>query len=113
MLKNLASFAAALATSAAISAAPVMAQDPSGDVTITVQTDDLDLSNPADQDTLDARVETAIRQACRSGGRDMASRQVEKACRASLSEAFAPQVEVAIADANTKHFASLDLDIEA
>ena len=113
MRKTFTSFAAALATATVVFAAPAMAQDPSADVTITVQTDDLDLSNPADQDTLDARIETAIRQACRTGGRDMASRKVEKACRANLSEALGSQVDVAIADANTKHFASLDLDIEA
>ncbi len=93
-------------------AAPAAAQDASENVTITVQTNDLDLTSQADQQRLDNRVETAIRRACRSGGRDLASRQVETACRASLTDAANPRVELAIADANTTRFASIELSFE-
>lgn len=103
----------ALATAATLLAVPAAAQDATGNVTITVETNDLDLSSSADQQRLDSRVQTAIRRACRSGGRDLASRQVEAACRASLSDAASPSVELVIAQANETRFASIELSFEA
>ncbi|RJY08509.1 UrcA family protein [Aurantiacibacter aquimixticola] len=100
----------AIAAASAIFAAPAAAQDAAEDVTIAVQTDDLDLTDTADQDRLDARVETAIRQACRSGGRDLTSRRVEAACRNALADSIAPRVELAIIDANAPRLAALDLE---
>lgn len=103
----------ALATAATLLAVPAAAQDASEDVTITVQTGDLDLTTAADQSRLDSRVETAIRRACRSGGRDLASRRIEAACRASLAETINPSVELAIAGANETRLASIELSFEA
>ena len=100
----------AFATAATLLAVPVMAQDAADQMTIAVKTNDLDLTDIADQGRLDNRVEFAIRRACRSGGRDIASRQVEIACRANVAQTIAPSVELAIAQANTRHFASLDLN---
>ena len=76
----------ALATAATLIAVPAAAQDPSETVTITVQTSDLDLSDVADQERLESRIDTAISRACRSGGRDLASRRIEAQCRDALGE---------------------------
>lgn len=103
----------AIAAATAALSVPATAQDASENVTITVETGDLDLTNQADQNRLDNRVETAIRRACRSGGRDLASRQVEAACRASLADTISPSVELAIAQATETRFASIELSFEA
>ena len=100
----------ALAPIAAAVSAPAMAQDPAESVTITIQTNDLDLTDAADQARLDSRVDRAISRACRVGGRDADARRAEAACRADLADTIAPQIEVAILDANATRFASLDLN---
>lgn len=99
----------AFASIAALMATPAAAQELAGDVTITVQTDDLDLSAAADQARLDNRVENAIRRACRDGSVGIDARRAQAACRAALAETFAPQVEVAIMDASEERFAALEL----
>ena len=100
----------ALAPLAAAIAAPAVAQDPATSITISVQTDDLDLSDANDQDRLDRRIENAIERACRTGGRDRDARRAEAACRADLQQTVSPSVELAIAEANAARFASLDLN---
>ena len=109
MRKTLIAFAA-VATAFAV---PAAAQDASDTVTITVQTNDLDLASPADQSRLETRIDSAISRVCRSGGRDFDARRAEAACRNSLRDAFAPQVEVAIMEAREEHFAALDLSLRA
>lgn len=102
-----------LAAAATVLAIPAAAQEAGDGPTITVQTSDLDLTDSADQSRLDNRVDNAIRRACRSGGFDSASRRAEAACRASLSNAASPRVELAIAQANETRFAAIELSFEA
>lgn len=98
--------AAALSVAVAVPAAAQTAEP----VRIIVAIADLDLGNVADQSRLDARVDQAISRACRTGGRDMAARRLEDACRADLSASFSPRIELAIAQARTERLASLTLD---
>ena len=101
-------FAAALLVGGAmIATAPAAAQAQPEDVTVEVPVEGLNLARPADQERLDNRVEQAVRRACRNGGLDLASRRQEAACRRSLSDAFAPQIELAIAEARTTHLAAI------
>ena len=99
---------AALALTAAI-AVPAAAQtaDP---VAVTISVEDLDLNTAEGQASLESRVDQAISRACRTGGRDIASRNLEAACRADLEANFAPRVELAIAEARTERLATLTLD---
>ncbi len=103
----------AFATAATLIAAPAAAETGSETVTITVQTSDLDLSDVADQDRLNNRIDTAISRACRSGGRDLASRRAEAACVDSLSEVAAPQVALAISEAASRNYAALEFSLKA
>ncbi|WP_271077805.1 UrcA family protein [Aurantiacibacter sp. MUD61] len=103
----------ALAAVATAIAAPAAAQDASDNVTISVETGDLDLTTAAGQESLENRIENAINRACRSGGRDMDSRRAEAACRSTLSEAFAPRVELAITDAQSDRYAALEISLKA
>ncbi|RPF70314.1 UrcA family protein [Aurantiacibacter spongiae] len=100
----------ALAAASIVLAGPALAGPATDAVTIDVRTSDLDLTDSADQARLDRRIDTAIDQACRTGGRDLSSRRAESACRAALKDAATPGVELAITRANTRHFATLDLD---
>ncbi|MGB3167375.1 MAG: UrcA family protein [Alteraurantiacibacter sp.] len=103
----------ALAAAATVFAAPAMAADPADSVTISIQTNDLDLGTVEGQDRLENRIDTAIRRACQSGGRDLASRRAEAACRDALGERFAPVVEVAIVDAQATRLAAIDTEPHA
>lgn len=109
MRKTLTAFA--IATT--LIAAPAVAQDTSDIVTITVETSDLDLTTSNGQDRLNNRVDTAIDRTCRSGGRDLASRRAEAACRDSLSEEFAAPVALAISEAGSENYAALEFSIKA
>ncbi|MDE1466690.1 UrcA family protein [Aurantiacibacter sp. D1-12] len=104
----------AFATAATLIAAPAAAHESAEEtITISVQTSDLDLSNTADQDRLNNRIDTAISRACRSGGRDLASRRAEAACRDSLSAEFAGPVALAIGEAGSETYAALEFSIKA
>ena len=100
----------ALAAASTIFAAPAMAADPADSVTISVQTDDLDLTTEAGQDALENRVDRAIERVCRTGGRDIASRRAEAQCRSNFAEDFAPSVELAIAEAQEQRFAAINIE---
>ncbi|APE28720.1 UrcA family protein [Aurantiacibacter gangjinensis] len=84
-----------LAAATAIFAAPAAAQD-TETVTLTIQTEDLNMADADDQARFQQRVDRAIRQACATGGRDLTSRRIEAACRADLAESVAHSVEVAV-----------------
>ena len=89
---------------------PAMASDiPS----IAVETTDLDLTSPKDQDRLDNRVERAIRKACTIGGKGVTVMVAESKCRAELREATNVEVRIAIAAAREDRFAALDVDPDA
>ena len=102
-----------VALAGAVMAAPAAAQNLDEDVTIRITTQDLDLTNVDDLQRLETRVERAIERACRSGGRDLASRRTEAACRAVLADTIAPSVSLAITDANTRLLAALGSAPEA
>ena len=105
-------FASAFAIAALAAAAPAVAQD-SDTVSISVETHDLDLNSHADRDTLDQRIDTAIRRACRPEGRDTEAMRDARICRSDLADAIAPPVEMAIAEAATVRLAAIDLDLGA
>ncbi|MBH5322660.1 UrcA family protein [Aurantiacibacter sediminis] len=102
----------AFATAATLIAVPAAAQTSDDTVTITVETSDLDLTTVAGQDRLESRIDTSIERACRSGGRDLASRRAEAACRNTFHNAFAPQVELAIAEAGSENYVALEFAIK-
>ncbi|KLE35509.1 UrcA family protein [Aurantiacibacter luteus] len=106
MTKLLASAAIAIVAAFAVPAAAQTGEP----AQITVPTADLDLTQPADQERLDSRVDQAISRACRTGGRDSASRRFESACREDLEASFAPRIELAIVAARTERLATLTLD---
>ena len=87
-----------LAFSLTTAAAPVMAAE-TGNPTIKVRIDDLDLTRPADRERLDIRLKSAARSVCRTGLRGAAENARQSAC---LSDALAnvePQTRQAIARA--------------
>ena len=63
----------------ALSTAAVAAPD--ADRAISVETSDLNLTTEAGQHRLERRINTAVRAACRTGGRDLNSRLIENECR--------------------------------
>ena len=84
---------ALIASLALAIAAPALAADGS----VQIQTSDLDLSTPADQHRLDARVERAARRLCDSGMRNLAAITAENRCIAAALLSVAPQTTRAIA----------------
>ena len=101
-------FAFAAAALAAI-AAPAMAHEvPSVSVDVT----DLDLTQSADQEKLERRIENAARRACRLGGFDAETRRAERECRLAIIENAEEQVDFAIATARTEHFATIEIDVQ-
>ena len=105
-------FASAFAVAALAAATPALAQTTEA-VTVSVETQDLDLTAAADQEKLNDRIETAILRACRPDGRDAIAMRASRVCRSSLADAFAPRVELAIAEAGAVRLASIDLEIGA
>ncbi|WP_128892567.1 UrcA family protein [Erythrobacter sp. HKB08] len=91
---------AALATPAAAMDAPVASVDMS----------DLDLTQEADRDVLDQRIDRAIRNACRVRGFDAVSRKAEQRCMTAMQAEIAPKVAIAIDEARTGRLAAITLD---
>jgi len=69
--------------------------------TVTVETNDLDLTNPADQQRLTARIESQVRMMCRSRVGGVLAHKLDKQCRATALANSDAQVQVAIAHANS------------
>lgn len=93
----------------ALVAAPAVAAGPNAtEFESQVEHDDLDLTSKKGVTVLDSRVKTIIRRNCANGGRDSASRQLERQCRESAFAAAQPEVRTAIAkaEANKVRFAS-------
>ena len=90
---------AALAT--AIIAAPAQANDAtSNGFSIQVPHADLDLTTQEGVSRLDDRVQTRIRQMCRTGSRDQVALKNERACRENARNQAAQSVRLAVAEAN-------------
>ena len=98
VLALVAATAALTVTPAAATASPVN----STEFDVTVSHDDLDLTTSEGASRLDERVRTRIRQLCRNGGRDSASMQLARECRASAFANAERQVRFAIAEANAE-----------
>lgn len=92
---------AAFATPVAAMDAPIASVDMS----------DLDLSQEADRDELDQRIDRAIRNACRVRGFDAVSRKAEQRCMSAMQAEIAPKVAVAIDEARADRLASVTLDV--
>ena len=75
----------------------------------TVPTNDLDLTNPADQKKLDDRIDNAVRRMCRADGFDAQARRLERECRLAATQDAAPKIEFAIAEAREGRFAAIEL----
>ena len=65
------------------------------------------------RDMLDARIDSAVRNLCRSGQRGVAARLEMQTCAADIRSAVQSQVELAMADARGAHLAGLTTDPEA
>ncbi|XAP77091.1 UrcA family protein [Citromicrobium bathyomarinum] len=80
---------------------------------IEIDTGNFDLSTQAGRDMLDARIDSAVRNLCRSGQRGVAARLEMQTCAADIRSAVQSQVELALADARGAHLAGLPVDPEA
>ena len=80
---------------------------------IEIDTGNFDLSTQAGRDMLDARIDSAVRNLCRSGQRGVAARLEMQTCAADIRSAVQSQVELAMADARGAHLAGLTTDPEA
>ena len=101
-------FACAAAALAAIAAPAIAHEVPS----VSVDVNDLNLTQSADQEKLERRIDNAARRACRLGGFDAETRRAERECRLAIIENADEQVELAIAKARTEHFATIDIDVQ-
>ncbi len=79
-------------------AAPVMAAG-TGNPTVEVRIDDLDLTRAADRERLDTRLKSAARSVCRTGLRGAAENARQSACLAGVLANVEPQTRQAIARA--------------
>ena len=89
-----------LALSLTVTALPAAAQTEVK--TAAVQTGDLDLTNAADLQRLDTRLNSAARSVCRTGVRGVAERTRQAECVAATLARTTPQAERAIAGAQGK-----------
>ena len=101
-------FAIAAAALAAL-ATPAIAHD---SLSVSVDVTDLDLTQDADREKLERRIDNAARRACRLGGFDAETRRAERECRLAIIENADEQVDLAIAKARSEHFATIRLDIQ-
>lgn len=81
-------------------------------LTVSVDVSDLDLTQNADQDKLERRIDNAARRICRTGAFDTGARRAENECRLAIIENAAAQVKLAIAKARDERFATISLDIQ-
>ncbi len=91
---------AILAVSLALVGTPALAATAEEAPTATVRIDDLKLTSAKGRETLEARVRTAARALCATGGRSLNDRMMEADCKATALAAAKPQVERAIARAD-------------
>ncbi len=96
------------AAAALVTGVPAVAQSQHEQVTVEVRINGLDLSRAEDQKRLEDRVSYVIRRACRLEARDAQSLRVQRACEQNLSEALAPQVELAINEARREYLAAIE-----
>lgn len=89
---------------ALVAATPAFAEP----VSVTVPYGDLDLTKEAGREALDARIARATRKVCGPvGARDLARIAAWKACTAQARASAAPQVELALNNANARRVAVL------
>jgi|TARA_R100000049_G_C1954986_1_gene107637 UrcA family protein len=100
-------------TAALFAAALVPANASAHSRSIEIDTGNFDLSTQAGRDMLDARIDSAVRNVCRSGQRGVAARLEMQACAADIRSAVKPQIELAMADARGAQLAGLTIDPEA
>ncbi len=94
MIKTLICAAAVL-----VAATPAIAASTGDVASAEVRTDDLDLTDPADQRRLDTRIDTTARRICAAGVRGLAAVRAEQRCVALALGSAAPQAQLAIAQA--------------
>jgi UrcA family protein len=80
---------------------------------VEIDTGNFDLSTQAGRDMLDARIDSAVRNLCRSSQRGVAARLEMQTCAADVRSAVQSQIELALADARGAHLAGLTTDPEA
>ncbi|WP_164116728.1 UrcA family protein [Sphingorhabdus sp. Alg239-R122] len=86
----------------AVSPAMVAAQT-NDTVSVTVQTNDLDLANAKDRSRLDFRIKSAARKICgENASRSIAASKIHKECIAQVVSNAQPTVELAVSKAATR-----------
>lgn len=86
-----------LALSLTIGSAPAIAGPETRNTTVTVRTDDLDLTRTTDRARLDARLKSAANRICSTNMRGVAEAEIRSRCMSATLADAAPQVERAIA----------------
>ena len=82
-----------------------------GDVpSATIPTNDLDLTQQADREILDQRIDSTARRICATGAFDTQSRKMERACRLNVKMDAAPKVQLVVTKARTERLASISFD---
>lgn len=98
-MRTISTLALTIASLAAI-AAPAQANPTNQtDFAIDVESRDLDLATEKGISRLDDRLQTRIRQMCRTGGRDRASIELERACREGAYASSRRDVRLAVMQA--------------
>lgn len=91
---------AMLAAAAAFTATPAMADNRTGEAPIaSIEVTDLDLNSQSGRDTLDRRVNQAVRSLCSTNDRSATTQRRATECRIAARASAQPQVRFAILEA--------------